>query len=267
MKKYFNILGVFSFLYLFLMVPSLFAAEIEEGLQQALAAYSQAQNAVDRGQRLEGFQRAERLFQRLLGEVPGNADLYANLGTSALQAEHLGVAVLAFRQALRLDPDHARALQNLNHARTLLPSWVPSPSQAGLLDGFFFWHRLLSVAEREVIAAVAFLLACVGAAAAVLWKSTLARNLTFLPVLVWLGMVVSLVMQSQAPAARQGVVIANETIARAADSNNAPARFAQPLPGGTEVDILEERPHWIKVGLANGRNAWIRDTAIGWVGS
>ena len=91
-----------------------------------------------------------------------SADLYANWGTSALQAEHLGVAVLAFRQALRLDPDHARALQNLNHARTLLPSWVPHPSHAGLWDSFFFWHRSLSVVEREVIAALAFLLACVG---------------------------------------------------------------------------------------------------------
>lgn len=242
------------------------AASTQETLEQALAAYSKAQDASDRDQRLEGFQRAERLFQGLVGEVAENPDLYTNLGTSALQAEHLGPAILAFRRALRLDPDHPRALQNLQHARTLLPAWVPRPTHEGILDTFFSWHHVLSPTERRAAAALSFLLAALGVAVTIRWKSTLARNLTFLPALVWVGVMVSLWIQTESPATHQGVVVAAETIARAADSNNAPSRFAQALPGGTEVEILEKRQHWVKIGLANGRNAWVRDTTLGLVG-
>lgn len=253
--------------FLILLIPQILAASPEETLQQALTAYTQAQDTADRDQRLAGFQRAERLFQRLVGEVDGNAELYANLGTSALQAEHLGAAVLAFRRALQFDPSHPRALQNLQHARTLLPAWVPRPTQEGVLDTFFFWHHALSAQERRAIAALAFLLAALGVAATIRWKSTLARNLSVFPVLVWLGVVVSLLIQSDAAAMRQGVVVAEEVIARAADSSNSPSRFAQALPGGTEVEILERRQRWVKIGLSNGRNAWVRDSALGLVGS
>lgn len=243
------------------------AAESQDTLQQALAAYAKAQDAVDRDQRSQGFQMAERLFKRLVDEVEENPDLYANLGTVALQAEHLGPAILAFRRALRLDPDHPRALQNVQHARTLLPAWVPRPSHEGIFDTFFFWHHALSPTERSATAALAFLLAALGVAVAIRWKSTLARNLSFLPALVWLSVVASLLIQSESPASRQGVIIADETIARAADSNNAPSRFAQALPAGTEVEVLEKRQNWVKIVLANGRNAWVRDSTLGMVGS
>lgn len=242
-------------------------ASERERVAQAVTAYAHAQDLSDRQARLAGFQRAERLFQGLLEAVPETADLHANLGTAALQAEHLGSAVLAFRRALRLDPDHARALQNLRHARTLLPPWVPRPRQAGVFDDFFFWHQAFSLSERRSAAAISFLLAALGIAATIRWRSALARNVTVLPLLVWVGMVVSLWIQGESSMDRQGVIIARETIARASDSHNAPTRFAQPLPGGAEVEILERRHPWTKIGLANGRNAWIRDSALGLVGS
>lgn len=263
MKKHINTVVLATCLLLFQLQTVV--ASPKETLDQALTAYAQAQALSDRSQRLEGFQRAERLFQRLLDEVPENSDLHANLGTSALQAEHLGTAILAFRRALRLDPDHVHALQNLRHARTLLPAWVPHPTQEGLLDTFFFWHRTLSLNERGAMAAFSFLLAALGVASAIRWKNMIARNLAFFPALVWVSMVASLLIQTESSAMHQGVIVAEEVIARASDSNNAPSRFAQALPGGTEVEVLEKRQHWVKIGLANGRNAWIRDTALGWV--
>lgn len=243
------------------------AASPEERVQQALDAYADAQALSERGQRLAAFQRAESLMRALLEEIEGSPDLYANLGTAALQAEHLGTAVWAFRQALRLDPDHVRALQNVRHARTLLPAWVPRPSHEGVWDTFFFWHDALSVAEHRAVAAFSFLLAALGVAATLYWGNGLARNVTVLPALVWIGMVVSLSVQGGASGTQQGVIIVEEEVARAADSHNAPSRFAQALPGGTEVDVLERRQRWVKVGLANGRNAWVREAALGLIGA
>ena len=63
-------------------------------------------------------------------------------------------------------------------------------------------------------------------------------------------------------AASEGVVVAREVLARAADSVNAPARFGEPLPGGTEVKILEDRGGWLQIGLHNGRNAWVSSSSV-----
>ena len=97
-------------------------------------------------------------------EGGANADLYANAGTAALQAERLGPAVLAFRRALALDPDHTTSQRNLAHARTLLPAWVPKVGSDSVFDTFFFWHRSLSTFERSAAAAVCFLLAALAIA-------------------------------------------------------------------------------------------------------
>jgi uncharacterized protein YgiM (DUF1202 family) len=34
------------------------------------------------------------------------------------------------------------------------------------------------------------------------------------------------------------------------------------LPGGTEVRILETRSPWLRVRLANGRDAWVAESAL-----
>ena len=52
-------------------------------------------------------------------------------------------------------------------------------------------------------------------------------------------------------------MMAEETLARASDSSNAPARFTEPLPGGTEVEVIEIRDRWVRIRLANDREAWV----------
>ena len=122
------------------------AAPVEE----AIASYRAALDSSMRDSRLEGFRKAERLFSRIANGGASNPELYTNLGNAALQAEHLGAAVLAYRRALAIDPDHPRAVQNLEFARTLLPDWVPKPESGGLLDSFFFWHKTQARSDRVV---------------------------------------------------------------------------------------------------------------------
>ena len=85
------------------------AARVEE----AIASYRAALDTSERGARLEGFRKAERFFSRVVDGGASNPELYTNLGNAALQAEHLGAAVFAYRRALAIDPDHPRAEQNL----------------------------------------------------------------------------------------------------------------------------------------------------------
>ena len=151
-----------------------------EMLEEAIREYQAALDCPTRDARLERFQRAELLFAGVI-EAASNRDgrstpagcspeLLVNAGNAALGAEHLGPAVLAYRRALSLDPDHRRARQNLHHARSLLPDWVPRPEEGGWLDTFFAWNTRMSSAERRSLAALMFVAAAGLFAASLRWR-------------------------------------------------------------------------------------------------
>lgn len=231
-------------------------------LEEAIASYRAALDTSERDSRLERFRNAERLFSRVAAGGASNPELYTNLGNAALQAEHLGTAVLAYRRALAIDPDHPRAVQNLEYVRTLLPEWVPKPEPGGLLDSFFFWHKTLARSDRSLGAAIAFAVAALLLAAAVGFGQSALRTAAILPALVWASLIASVVIDIGGAQLDEAVVIADETVARAADSALAPSTLPAPLPGGVEVRILERRSPWIRIRLANGRDAWVAASAL-----
>jgi tetratricopeptide (TPR) repeat protein len=250
--------------------PSIVTAESPQALlDEAVNQYRTALDCGDREQRIATFRRAELLFARLIdGQDDGakgaiqNADLYVNLANAALGAERLGPAILAYHRALALDPNHQRARQNLRHARTLLPDWVPRPNEGGLLDTFFAWSNRLSRGELRVMAALAFLAATVLSACAIRWRQTMFRNLAIIPAGIWL-LLLSLMLLGGSPRSGQtAVVIIPEVVARSADSSGAPSRLPQPLPSGTELKVLETRDLWARVRLFDNREAWIPQSAF-----
>jgi tetratricopeptide (TPR) repeat protein len=231
-------------------------------LQQAVEHYTEALHTSERDARLAGFHRSEQLFAQATAAGVRNADLYTNQGNAALQAERLGSAVLAYRRALRLDPDQPRALQNLQHVRSLLPEWVPKPEDQGLLDTFFSWHRTLSSEVRSNGAALAFAVAALLVAAGIRFGQSTLRNAALLPALVWVALLASVLLDPVSEAREEAVLIADGSIARAADSPLAPSAFPEPLPAGVEVRILETRSPWLRVRLANGRDAWLAESSV-----
>ncbi len=242
------------------------AADPNAVLEEGLREYRAALDCEDRDERISHFQRAEACFTQLLGDdgdpTSGvrNADLYVNLGNAAMGAERLGPAILAFRRAMTLDPDHARARQNLQHARTLLPAWVPLP-EAGMLDTFFAWTGRRSSTELRLIAAACFTLAAMLVAAGIRWRKPTVRNLAILPAIAWLALV-TLALGMGRSAVDDAVVVVPEVIARAADSAHAPSRFSQPVPGGAEITVIETRDGWSHIRLADGRDGWVPTSSI-----
>ena len=174
---------------LWLAAPAAAEGERDLLLRDAIETYTRALDTEERDPRLAGFRRAEHLFARVAADGAHNAELFTNLGNAALLAEDLGGAVLAYRRALAVDPDHARALQNLEHARALLPEWVPRPEAGGLWDSFFFWHRSLPRATRVRASALCFTAAALLVAAGIRWRQTSLRNAALVPALAWLGLV------------------------------------------------------------------------------
>ena len=255
--RYLQHVLLMAFVILMAAVQPGMSESLEQKVQQALDIYAQAQESTNKEERMEKFRQAQRLFAYASNQGVKTPALYTNIGTSALQAENLGDAVLAFRRALALDPDHPQALKNLQQSRTLLPKWLPRPTEEGLLDSFFSWHKSMAAGERAGFAALFFLLSAVGFAVSIRWRLVLVRNLSFLPLLLWLVLLGSYIVEINAKSGRGAVITVNDTVARVSDSVNSPQRFSQPLPAGAEVQVLEVRGDWARVSLSNGRDAWV----------
>ena len=238
-------------------ISPILAESLEEKVQQAIENYAKAQSSTNREERMEKFRQAQRLFAYVSDQGIKTSALYTNIGTSALQAENLGDAVLSFRRALVLDPDHPQALKNLKQARKLLPNWLPKPTNDNVLDSFFLWNKSISIGDRLGLAAIFFLLSAIGFSASIRWRLVQVRNLSFLPFLVWLVLLGSYVVEINTNDGRDAVIIVNDTIARVSDSINSPQSFSQPLPAGAEVKVLEVRGDWARVILSNRREAWL----------
>jgi hypothetical protein len=238
------------------------AVDVEARAREAVETYTRALETEDRDARLAAFRRAENLFADVVAAGAHSPELYTNLGNAALLSEDLGAAVLAYRRALLLEPGHARANQNLDHARSLLPSWVPKPEPPGLLDSAFFWHHTLPPSTRELAASLCFAGAALLVAAGVRSRQRPLRTAALLPALAWLGLLGSLAVEAQQADAQAAVVTANEVVARAADAPLAPSALAEPLPGGSEVEIVGRRAPWLRVRLANGRDSWVQESSV-----
>lgn len=233
----------------------------EQVIQEAVQEYHDGLNTTLKDRRLEHFRRAQRLFTQVIGEHGvENVDLYVNLGNAAHQATDLGSAILAYRRALAMEPGHRRATQNLSHARELLPDWIPRPKSRTLLDTFFFWRQTFSLSARSFGASLAFALASLLLAAAIRWRWAWARNLALLPAVVWLGLTGLPAWTSDTN--DEAVITGVEVVVHAADSTGAPARFAEALPGGTEVQIVEKRDGWVQIRLADSRDGWVRASSV-----
>lgn len=242
------------------------ANDASKYVEAAVSAYRDAMESTQRDERLDRFRQAERLFAAAIEESGGSGELYTNLGNASLQAERLGPAVLSYRRALLMDPSLERARQNLQHARGLLPDWVPAPTEAGMLDSFFLWHDKLSGTDKLDLAALAFAIAMLSLAASIAFGLVPLRTVAGLSSAIWLALLASIAFDPSRAAGSEGVVVAREVLARAADSSNAPGRFGEPLPSGTELRILDERDGWLQIELHNGRNAWVPSSAVERIG-
>ncbi len=232
-------------------------------LDEAVTTYGLAMETTDRESRLERFRRAGRLFAQVI-ESRGihNASLYVNRANSALQGNELGNAVLGYRRALHLEPAHEQARKNLEHARRMLPDWVPRPAATSLFDTFFFWHQGMSPPGRQLATAIGFACATIPGALALRYRRRGTINLAGIVAIAWVMLAMTTVWDHRPGQAADVVVIAPRTIARSADSSGAPPRFHDPLPAGTEASLITKRDAWVHIRLANGRDSWVRANAI-----
>ncbi len=231
----------------------------DDEVQHARELYRSALDEPDRLRRVRRFAAAEGAFRSLAAINTRAPELQVDWGNAALGGQDAGRAVLAYRRALDSDPGNERARANLAWLRDRLPIWLPRPARAGALDSLLIWREQFTVAQLHLIGAAAF---AIGLLALAPWRRRPRglRGSAAAFLVVWVVATSSALVADDA--ADEAVVLVDGTTLRSADSAGASPTFANPLPAGTEVTIVELRDPWARVALEDGTRGWLAASTV-----
>lgn len=234
-------------------------------LNEANAAFQQANAAANApGRAAELYGKAILLYEKIIeqGNVR-NARLYYNLGNAYFLTDDIGRAILNYRRALELDSGDVNIRNNLAFARSHRIDQVSARAETRVLETLFFWHYDFSPQTRLRLAILSFAGLCLGATV-ILWRGRgpVSSTVVVLSGLLCLCFFVSVAVEShRRSTCLGGVVTAPQIVARQGDGPNYAPSFKDPLHAGTEFDLIDRRPGWFHIELADGSKAWVPDTA------
>jgi tetratricopeptide (TPR) repeat protein len=215
----------------------------------------------DRAQEL--YRKAALRFERIIraGKVQ-NGKLYYNIGNAYFRMGDLGRAILHYRRAEQYRPHDPNLLQNLKYARSRRLDRIEEQQKTMVLKTLLFWHYDLSAWTRSVIFAVGSFLFWVGLSVRIFSRKTIPKWLLACLGLIALLFLASLVFDGFfADRQREGVILAQNVLARKGDGETYQPSFKDPLHAGTEFRVLEDRNTWYHIKLRDGRRCWIPQSA------
>ncbi len=192
-----------------------------------------------------------------------NSKLFYNLANAYLLKGDIGSAILNYRNAQVLDESDADIRKNLAFARSRRLDEIEVTTEEKVFERLFFWHYDFSMKYRFAAACIGFAVVCL-AMTIRMWRPAAPGTVAVCIVvgIVTLCLAVSVGVDRHVRInERCGVILADSVEARQGDGPGYPLSFKEPLHAGTEFDLLEQRPGWWHIRLANGSDAWILDTA------
>ena len=239
--------------------------ELQDLFSQGKALFRQGNQAAatDPAMAKELYRKAALRFERIIRDGGiRNGKLDYNIGNAYFRMGDLGRAILHYRRAERYRPHDPNLLQNLKYARSRRLDRIEEQQKTRVLKTLLFWHYDLSVQTRSVIFAVGSLLFWVGLSARIVTRKSVPRwPLACLGLIVFLFLA-SLVFEGFfANRQREGVIMAENVLARKGDGKTYQPSFKDPLHAGTEFRVLENRNQWYQIELRDGRRCWIPHTA------
>ncbi len=242
-----------TILLMFIVFTSVFAALSKEDAETFKKA--------NENYRKSKYSEAAELYNSLSVKYPDQAVFLYNLANALHRQNQLGAAIVAYEQALSLDPRNADIRANLNFVRGLVQyrvddkrSWYLKAGQE-VLDYF---------TEKEIISAVLFtyLILAFGWAFALFLKPGSAwgwKRRTLLIISAFLFLI-GLAKNVEMHFVRAAIVTSSEAPAHYGPSEADKVAFR--AGEGIKVYVVDKRDDWSRVLLVSGDSGWVRNTQI-----
>jgi tetratricopeptide (TPR) repeat protein len=228
---------------------------------QANDAFRQANSTVDDADKANSlYEKAILGYEKIIrqGRVE-NPKLYCNLANAYLLKGDIGRAVLNYRRAERLDRSDSDIHKNLSFARSRRADKVEIKTEKQILQTLVFWHYDFSMRTKFTVACVCFAVFCLSLTV-MIWFGRRASltAITCIAALLLLCFAGSLAVEGYSHSVNlSGAIVAPEVVAYQGDGQNYPPSFKAPLHAGTEFELVERRPGWFHIKLADGSDGWV----------
>lgn len=209
------------------------------------------------------YDSAAYYYELVAALHPHNAEVYYDLGNTYYRLNKIAPAVLNYERALRVDPGHRDAQDNLTITQARISHQVP------VVDDIFFvtwWRSITAHTLAGTWAAVALL--CFLAALGVFWARRYTAGGGRLPVqlpgilgfLCACSLVFGFAAASNSVNSRKAVIFENDTpLMNYQQTKGKPAAL---LPEGTTVRIITDGGNWLEVSLPDNRSGWVQASMV-----
>lgn len=211
------------------------------------------------------WQSAISCYKAIADSGMASADLFYNAGCAYFKNGDTAHAILYFEKALKLDPGHADAANNLAIAQQLTLDRIESVPQF-VLAGWIGKVRHSMSADGWAWLTLGLLLAVL--ALLVVFRrseSLTARKLSFIFACVIAALTIttfsfSLAGRKDITRTDRAIVTVPVSSVKSSPADNGKSIFV--LHEGTSVRILDNVGEWTKVEIADGRQGWLQTSAV-----
>lgn len=205
------------------------------------------------------WQNALNYYQMIEGEGLESADLFYNIGNTYFKLGDNGHAILYFERALKLDPAHADAANNLEIVRQLTLDKIDSVPDFILVTWFRNLRQSLSADTWAWI--TLGLLAIVGLLITFFRNagSSAVRKLSFIVACLFLVLTVFSFVFSllqRRAVTRTDSAIVTKPVCSVKSSPTEGGNTVFVLHEGTKIRLLDNVGDWSKIEIADGRQGW-----------
>jgi tetratricopeptide (TPR) repeat protein len=245
-----SIIALYLFATFFLFNTAVQASESARTFLDSIQAYKEGH-----------FDKAVSGFKKLTDSGIVNAKLFYNLGNAYLKTGNLGLAMIWYERALKLEPDDPDIKFNYGYAASLTKD-EKEDKEFPIIRILFFWKYSLSHNIVQWVAVSLNLL---------FWLIIMIRTVRKKKLLTPLGcglLIFSLIFTLTAcynayesAYLRYAVILPEKISVRSGFSEDSTELFA--LHAGTKVKIEKEKEEFFRIYYSEGKIGWVKKSEAG----
>ena len=208
------------------------------------------------------YDSAAYYFEHIAAMKPQNSEVYYNLGNTYYRLNKIALSVLNYERALRINPDHKEAKENLILAQGRISNQIHA---AGDIFFITWWQSITRAGKAtmwSILAFVAFTLIIVS-----MLMRRFMKNGSRIPVqLPGIFTFICICLLLLAFFAAKNSILHTGAVVMVGDAplmnNEQKGKPLALIPEGTTVKIKAERGNWVEVVLPDSRSGWLQLSAI-----
>jgi len=249
-----------NILFIFLVFVSF---NVHASTDSDIKAYKEAEKAYYD----KDYQKAEKLFQRLLGESD-NGYLYYNLGNVYFNLGQKGRALQYYEKARLVLPRFSDLKTNLNLLSEEKVDDAGESFTTYLLKTFYFWQEIITVSEYGLFLFVFTLIFWAFLFLKLLRRQKIITTIPIIIIFIFCYLSYGYYLKSdQDSYDKNAVVISKIVPVRPSYLENEDILFE--LHEGTLVEVIDEQAFkaakWLRIELPQGQRGWVKSTDLGMI--